>query len=251
MPPSAGWWEGGGLSGGRRANDGGMRSAIAVMAKAPLPGLAKTRLCPPLRFREAADLARAFLLDTLDTVNTAPAIDPFIAYTPREEEALFRSACPRRFGLIPQPEGDLGVRLARTAEALFSSGYGRVLLLGSDIPHLPSRALRDGLSRLEGADITLGPCEDGGYYLVGMRRPVPAIFAGIPWSTADVLACTLARARTAGCTVALLAPAYDLDRVGDLARLAGELRRGVIGGRCRRTEAALARLAPRIREAVA
>ncbi len=211
------------------------------MAKAPFPRLAKTRLCPPLLPREAADLARGFLLDTIDTVQAVRQVDPFIAYTPPEEEALFRAVCPPRFGLIPQPEGDLGVRLACIAEVLFLSGYRRVLLMGSDTPHLPPRALREGLSLLEEADITLGPCEDGGYYLVGMRRPVPEIFAGVPWSTADVLARTLARARAAGHTVFLLAPEYDLDRVEDLVRLWDDLARGMIRAECRHTKRALAR----------
>lgn len=228
-----------------------MRSAVAIMTKAPFPRLAKTRLCPPLLPGEAADLARGFLLDTIDTVQAVRQVDPFIAYTPREEEALFRAVCPPRFGLIPQEEGDLGVRLACTAELLFSSGYGRVLLMGSDTPHLPARSLREGLDRLEEADITLGPCEDGGYYLVGMRRPVPEIFAGIPWSTADVLACTLARAKDEGYTVVLLATEYDIDRVEDLVRLEEDLAKGATGGRCRCTGAALARLSPRIREVVA
>jgi len=210
------------------------------MAKAPLPGLAKTRLCPPLRPREAADLARGFLLDTIDTLRAVPHIDPYLAYTPRDEEAYFRAACPPAFGLIPQPEGDLGARLAGIAGQLFAAGYGRVLLIAGDTPHLPVGTLREGISRLEGADVTLGPCEDGGYYLVGMRRPAPGIFSGIPWSTADVLACTLARARAAGYSVVLLATEYDLDRVEDLVRLQDDLARGVIRAGCRYTKRALA-----------
>lgn len=210
------------------------------MAKTPLPGLTKTRLCPPFLPGEAAALARAFLLDTIDTLQAGPEIDPFIAYTPREAEPLFRALIPPRFGLVSQPEGDLGVRLAGIAGQLFAAGYGRVLLMAGDTPHLPAVTLREGISRLEGADITLGPCEDGGYYLVGMRRPAPGIFSGIPWSTAEVLACTLARARAAGYSVVLLATEYDLDRVEDLVRLQDDLARGVIRAGCRYTKRALA-----------
>jgi rSAM/selenodomain-associated transferase 1 len=241
MPPNAGWWAGDGGSGGKRTGDPDMRDAVAIMAKAPLPGLAKTRLCPPLLPEEAADLARGFLLDTIETLQAAPEIDPFIAYAPREEEAFFRSVCPPRFGLVAQPEGDLGARLARTADLLFAAGYGRVILMASDTPHLPALALREGLFRLDEADLTIGPCEDGGYYLVGMRRPAPEIFEGIPWSTETVLACTLTRARAANRTVFLLAPAYDLDRVEDLVRLQDDLARGVIRAGCRHTKRALAR----------
>jgi rSAM/selenodomain-associated transferase 1 len=205
-----------------------MRVALCIMAKAPLPHLAKTRLCPPLSAEGAAFLAGCFLRDTVATVQGFNGADPHIAYTPEDSGAFFSSIVPAGFRLIPQPDGDLGTRLARTARTLFSRGYRGALLIGSDTPHLPLALLREGLRQLEEGRVVLGPCEDGGYYLIGMTAPVDQLFRGISWSTGSVLACTITRAREAGLSVSLLPPWYDLDRIEDLARLRHEIAKGQV-----------------------
>lgn len=198
-----------------------------VAAKAPRAGTVKTRLCPPLSPDEAARLARVLLADTLETA-CAPAVsgvaDVFLALD-GEDDSL--AGFPRR---LRQRGGDLGERLAHLFADVFAEGYAHVCVLGGDAPHLPAAFLIEAFGRLaRGGDdgVVLGPAEDGGYTLVGLSRPAPALFAeGIGWGGPDVLADTLARAVEAGLTTALLPPWYDVDTIDDLRRLRVDLRRG-------------------------
>jgi rSAM/selenodomain-associated transferase 1 len=217
----------------------GEKNALCMMAKAPVPRRVKSRLCPPLSPEAASFLYHQFLRDTLALAAGVTEADPFVSYTPKAAAPYFAAVAPARFRRVQQPAGTLGDRLAHTALTRFGEGYGRVLLLGSDTPHLPVDYLREGLLRLEEADITLGPCDDGGYYLIGLRLPAAGVFAGIPWSTADVLRCTVRRAEEEGLAISLLPPWYDLDRIADLARLRHDIETGVLRGGLHHTRRAL------------
>lgn len=197
--------------------------AAAIMAKAPYPGYVKTRLAPLLSPDEAAELYESFLLDSIEQLGRASGIAPFVAYTPRDAEPYFSVIVPQGYALIAQPAGDLGTRLAHVAEALFGLGATAVVLLGSDSPTLPVEFVHRAFRRLVDADLVLGPSTDGGYYLIGMRRSIPGLFADIPWSTGRVAACTCARAGGLGATVSLLEPWYDIDTPEDLYRLSRTL----------------------------
>jgi rSAM/selenodomain-associated transferase 1 len=199
-------------------------TALVVMAKAPRAGAVKTRLCPPLSPAAAARLYRCFLLDVLDRVRTLRGVTPVVAYTPRRARGFFASAQPGML-LLPQGGGDLGGRMAGVFARVFAQGFAAALVIGADSPTLPTRHLRAAVRALaRGADGVIGPSEDGGYYLLGLRAPCPAMFEGIAWSTGRVLAQTLARARRAGRELARLPPWYDVDTVADLRRLGAELR---------------------------
>ena len=202
------------------------RTAVVVLAKAPRAGGVKTRLCPPLSPAAAARLYRCFLLDTLDRVQALGGVTPAVAYAPRDARAFFAAARPGML-LVPQGGGDLGARMARVVERLLGRGFAAVVILGADSPTLPGSHLRAAVRLLgsAAADGVIGPSEDGGYYLIGLRAPCPALFAGVSWSTRRVLAQTLAKARRAGRRLRLLPAWYDVDTVADLHRLAGELRR--------------------------
>jgi glycosyltransferase A (GT-A) superfamily protein (DUF2064 family) len=175
------------------------RVALAVMAKAPVAGQVKTRLCPPLTPAEAAALARCFLLDRLEQLGVLPA----------------------GVRLVPQEGADLGARLDRVLTDLLAEGYAGAIAVDADSPTLPTAYLRRacGVLRDPAIDVVVGPCEDGGYYLIGLRAPVPALFRDMPWSTAGVTEETLARARRLGLRLALLPSWFDVDRGEDLARL--------------------------------
>ena len=112
---------------------------------------------------------------------------------------------------IPQGRGDLGDRLSRISHQVFLREYRKVIILASDTPHLPRDVIRSAIARLDEIDVVLGPCDDGGYYLIGLRFRAPTLFAGIPWSTAQVLDRTIQRAQEAGMTWELLPPGYDID----------------------------------------
>ena len=197
---------------------------LAVMAKAPRVGAAKTRLCPPLRPPEAAELARCFLLDALERVAAVAGTRPILAYAPAEARAEMESLAPD-FVLIPQRGQDLGDRQAHLVEDVLALGHDAVLMMGSDLPTLPRECLDEAVALVMAPDVdlVLGPAEDGGYYLIGLRAPCPSLFADMPWSSALVLGSMLDRARQHGLRVACLPRWYDVDTGADLERLRAEL----------------------------
>jgi uncharacterized protein len=221
------------------------RAAIAIMAKQPEPGKVKTRLCPPLTPREAADLYGAFLLDTVGLTSGIPEADLFIAYDPHGARDFFSCMFPCPVECIPQGMGDLGNRLSRVSRSLFCQWYRKLVIVASDTPHLPQDAIRRAFIRLNETDVVLGPCEDGGYYLIGSRVHVPALFDGIVWSSSAVLEQTIGRAEELGLTWELLQSCYDIDTTEDLLRLIVDLKNDSGGSQviCPRTKEALAALA--------
>jgi hypothetical protein len=197
------------------------------MAKAPAPGQVKSRLCPPLTFDQAASLARCFLLDTLVTVRGAAGATAYLAYTPDDARDEFRELAGEGIALLPQEGQDLGERMHGLSRRLLAAGHSAVVILGTDSPTLPAAVLASAIAHATRGrrDLVLGPSEDGGYYLIGMRRPLPDLFAGMPWGTAAVLAETQERARRLGLQTELLSPWFDVDTPPDLARLHEELQR--------------------------
>ena len=193
---------------------------VAVVAKAPRPGQVKTRLCPPLSLENAAELGDAFLRDTVERVRRLEGVQVVIAYTPPEDRELFEALCPGVV-LVPQADGDLGRRLAATFATLCGRGVRAVVAVGTDTPTLPLAFVREAFARLdEGADVVLGPADDGGYYLIGLRRLHQSLFEDIPWSTARVFADTADRVERAGLNLATLPGWRDVDTFADLAHLA-------------------------------
>jgi rSAM/selenodomain-associated transferase 1 len=195
-------------------------TAVVIMAKAPQMGQVKTRLCPPLSLAEAAQLYRCFLLDTIANIQTLEAVSPVIAYAPTSSRTLFEDLTPD-FTLIPQQGTDLGTRMATCFAQLFAEGYREILLTGSDLPTLPTAYLRQAIDLIMTPqnDVVLGPSEDGGYYLIGLRQLYRQLFAEIHWSTDQVLRETLRRAEVKQLRVACLPPWFDVDTTADLERL--------------------------------
>jgi rSAM/selenodomain-associated transferase 1 len=191
------------------------RDALAVIAKEPVAGLAKTRLLPALGEAGTARVAAAMLADTLAAVRSVGA-DPWLCFTPAEARDRLRRLAPG-FGLLAQGSGDLGDRLAACLADLLGAGAERVAIVGADTPHLSAAGYRRAFALLEQADVVLGPALDGGYYLVAAKAARPELFVGIPMGTDAVLSETLARATHAGLDVAFLPPLRDLDRLEDLA----------------------------------
>ena len=202
--------------------------AIAVMAKESTPGRAKTRLIPPLTEEEAATLNTCFLRDTADNLISASAlanIAGFMAFAPAGSEDFFRSIMPEGIGLLETVAPNFGECLLRAATSLLEAGHDSVCLLNSDSPTLPNAYLVAAATMLSvpGDRIVLGPSTDGGYYLIGLKRPHRRLFEGIDWSTERVLAQTLARARDLGLEVHQLPSWYDVDDADALRLLVREL----------------------------
>lgn len=194
---------------------------IVIMAKAPRPGLAKTRLAraPQVGADGAAQLARAFALDTVAACAELGDVVTCVAYAPPDARAEFAELAPR-CELVAQAEGDLGARLSSAIERAFQAGATAVLTLGTDTPHVGAARLRDAFARLADADVVLGPAADGGYWLIGLRSPRPELFESIAWSTPSVLASTLRQAERAQLRVTLLDELADIDEAPELLELA-------------------------------
>jgi rSAM/selenodomain-associated transferase 1 len=194
------------------------RIALCIMAKAPAAGQVKTRLCPPLSLDEAARLYQCFLEDKIAQVLGIQGVEPVLAYAPDDAATIFEALAPG-VTLVPQGGGDLTSRLVSVLERLFESGFDAAIVIDSDTPTLPSGLLDHAVALLVSGepDLVLGPSEDGGYYLIGLRRVHRTLFDGM------VLEETIRRARGLGLLVARLAPWYDVDTGEDLARLMSEL----------------------------
>jgi len=196
-----------------------------VVAKSPRSGQVKTRLCPPLSPLDAAGLHHAFLRDTTARVCGLADVRVVLAYAPPEDRELFAEVSEGAV-LLPQSDGDLGERLSAMFESLYARGFRRIVALGADTPTLPLAFVHRAFALLDLPDVgaVLGPAEDGGYYLIGLRGPQPHVFHGIPWSTGRVFAETKQRAEDTGLGVACLPPWWDVDTFADLGRLVEALR---------------------------
>jgi rSAM/selenodomain-associated transferase 1 len=212
-----------------------MDNALIVVAKKPTPGSTKTRLVPPLSPEQAADLYNCLLFDTLDVMRQVKNAQPVIAYAPADAEGYFRGIAPQGFELIVQQGQSLGQRLDNVLRAHLKMGHSRAVVMDSDSPTLPPHYLEQAFEELEDerVDVVVGPCEDGGYYLIGLKRPCSALF-DVVMSTPTVLQETLQRAHTQGLRTACLPAWYDIDMPEDLERVRRELAR-LPGDRAPRT----------------
>ncbi len=205
--------------------------AVAVMAKVPGAAPVKSRLHAALTEARATELYRCFLLDRLDALAAVPGIARVVAFTPPEARTQMAALAPAGFRLVAQEGDDLTERLTRLFDRLMAEGHPAALAMDSDSPTLPMAYVADAACALVAgeADVVLGPSDDGGYYLIGVRAPRPELFEDVPWSTADVLEVTLARARGLGLRVRLLPAWFDVDTEADLQRLRAELTAGSAG----------------------
>jgi rSAM/selenodomain-associated transferase 1 len=201
------------------------------MTKAPRAGQVKTRLVPPLTPEQAAELNKCFLQDTVaaisscchqDTVDDARGV---AVYTPVGAEAIYDDILPPDFFLTPQRGQHFGDRLSFAAEDLFDCGFQSVCLIDSDSPTVLAQAYRQAVEKLSapGDRVVLGPTEDGGYYLIGLKQPHTALFERIDWSTERVFKQTMQRAAELNLEVILLPIGCDVDDRAGLDRLRDEL----------------------------
>ena len=206
--------------------------ALAVMAKAPRVGRVKTRLSPPLTLEQAAVLNVCFLRDTAESLAGIAGAAGLVSYTPVGDEALFQGLLPESFALVAQRGDGFGERLLAAAEDILACGFGSVCLIDSDSPTVPRQAYERAVAELArpGDRVVLGPTQDGGYYLIGLKHAHAAVFEGIAWSTETVYAQTCERARAAEIEVVELPLWYDVDDGTTLKILQAELLGGIRPG---------------------
>jgi uncharacterized protein len=204
------------------------RCALAVMTKAPQAGQVKTRLVPPLTPSEAAELSKCFLRDTAAAISNATANNDacgIAVYTPIGAELAYTGIFPASFSLLPQRGKKFGERLYLATKDLFKCGFECVCLIDSDSPTIPTENFAQAVKVLQraGDRIILGPCDDGGYYLIGLKESHKEFFERIDWSTERVLDQTMQRAAKIDIAVKLLPTGYDVDDAASLRRLCNEL----------------------------
>jgi uncharacterized protein len=190
---------------------------LAVFTRRPVAGRVKTRLSPALPEDLACQLHAAMVMDALATAGAAAVEERFVYWAEAPESAA-ASDLPAGFVERVQPEGDLGTRLASAFAELLASEGDRAVIMGADCPALEASVLDAAFAALDQAPLVLGPARDGGYTLIGLARPAPALFEEIAWGTEQVLAQTLERAAALGLDARLLATLDDLDTPADLVR---------------------------------
>lgn len=189
---------------------------VIVMAKAPLPGHAKTRLIPALGAEGAAALAQRLLARAVEHALEAALGPVELCCAPDPGHSAFRPFAGRQhLCLSRQEDGDLGARMRRALDRALAHA-ARVLLIGTDAPDLDAPMLRQAAGALDTHDAVFVPALDGGYALVGLCRPAPSLFDNMVWSTARVMADTRTRLAEAGLTHLELAPVRDIDEPADL-----------------------------------
>lgn len=196
-----------------------MKHLIAILAKEPRPGRVKTRLATDVGPEVAAALAEAFLLDTVDVAARVPGSDVILSFDPPEATAWFQAHAPAESIVSPQPEGDLGERMQAVFDQAFTGGAAACVAIGMDTPQLTTERLEHALDAAREGKVVLGPSLDGGYYLIGMNRPHPALFWDMPWSTDAVLSETVRRLEALGAPVMLLPKEHDVDDLAGLEAL--------------------------------
>jgi rSAM/selenodomain-associated transferase 1 len=200
--------------------------AIGIFCKTPTPGLSKTRLSPPLRPDECAAISACFIRDltaTIADVARDGASVGYAVYTPVGTENGLRTLLPPGFRLLPQCEGDFGVRLMTATRELLQTHAGAIMV-NADSPTLPASILSAAVSATRrGGAIVLGPALDGGYTLIGASKLHARLYEDIPWSTAAVFQKTEERAAEIGVPVVTVPGWYDVDDASSLAILESEL----------------------------
>ena len=194
-----------------------LKTNVAILAKAPVPGLSKTRLIPAIGAHAAAVLQERMTERTVATAVAADIGTVTLWCAPDPSHASFRELVLRHgVALKRQPDDDLGMRMLAAMQ-------GPTLVIGTDCPALSPGHLRAAADALGEAGIVLIPAEDGGYVLIGARAPQPQLFDGIAWGTASVLQETRARIAALDLRCIALDPLWDVDTEADLARLEREL----------------------------
>ncbi|MFO8080770.1 MAG: TIGR04282 family arsenosugar biosynthesis glycosyltransferase [Armatimonadota bacterium] len=212
-----------------------MTRRLVLFAKPPLPGRAKTRLAEEIGPASAARVAEALLRDTIALAESLAERFPdeetrlVLAYTDRQD--WFTPALSHDWRLIEQRGDDLGERIENALADLDPAPDDRTIFIGMDCPQMPPERIEEAFEALEESNAVLGPCDDGGYYLIGVRGGIPAgVLDNVRWSTTEAMGDTVAALESANMTVAELTPGYDVDTAEDLQRLAREMAADTLDG---------------------
>jgi rSAM/selenodomain-associated transferase 1 len=192
-------------------------TVLIIFIRFPRPGKVKARLARTLGSEKAAVLYRLCAQQIVGELDRVPGeVKKYLSYSDNRDKDEIKHWIGYRFRLIPQAEGDLGQRLEQSFRSFLEGVSGKAIVIASDVPDLSAEIMNDAVSALDNHDLVIGPCNDGGYYLIGMKKPHGELFEGISWSTNKVLEQTLAIAGKQGLSVFSLITLRDIDTGDDL-----------------------------------
>ncbi|MDE2830451.1 MAG: TIGR04282 family arsenosugar biosynthesis glycosyltransferase [Gemmatimonadota bacterium] len=207
-------------------------TALIVFVKNPIPGAVKTRLQTRYTPDQVAALYTAFVRDVLERAESIDVDRRVIAFDPpdakSEVSALFGGGMKTPWQYVPQVQEGLGARMREALVQQLDAGASAAVLIGTDIPSLPAYHITQAFDLLHTKDVVLGPSTDGGYYLVGVSKPIPEIFEDVAWSTPSVLTQTIDRVQRAGHTLGLVPPWFDVDAPDELDFLLAHARATIL-----------------------
>ena len=198
------------------------QTQLGVFAKYWEPGQVKTRLARDTNHEFAASVYRQFIRATLETA-TGIAQRSVLAFTPTDQYTEFAQCLPAGWTMVAQTTGDLGERMHAYFVDAHAHQIEKIVLIGSDSPHVPAALLRQAFEQLDEHQCVIGPARDGGYYLIGARNIVPPVFDDIDWSTNRVLQQTVTKLKEADISYSLLPPSFDIDTIDDFRELQQQL----------------------------
>lgn len=198
--------------------------ALIIFAKSPFHGHVKTRLTPPLTPEQAAGLYEAIMLDGIDLYLSVHDTHLLLFASCKDDLDYFRERFPEMTLFVQEGE-TLGERMSDAFNEAFAQGHRRVMLFGTDLPTMPLRNIYSGFQLLDAFDdaVVIGPTEDGGYYTIGMKMPMPEIFQGVTFSRIDTYDQTIKRICKLDVALYVLPPWYDIDTIADVRRLDNDL----------------------------
>ena len=204
--------------------------ALILFVKAPRIGTVKTRLQPELTRDQSLLLYQAMVEDTVRQFSGVGFCDLKIFFHPADAYEVMKTWLGNQLDYFPQQGNDLGERMYHAIAEMLNQKYDKVALVGSDIPTLDAATMVRAFASMDNYDVVLGPCNDGGYYLIGMKLPQPELFKGITWSTNLVLQQTIHRARSAGLEIVQLEKKSDIDTYQEVEELWNYLKKRTMKG---------------------
>ena len=204
-----------------------MTDALILFAIIPAVGKTKSRLMPFLTAEECTSLYSCFLKDIYRKAKAAGA-DVYVFFTPRDKKSVFRTLLGEDAVLLPQHGEDLGQKMKNAIGAVLRMGYDKVVLMGTDIPHIHTETIRNAFDNLDQKDIVIHPALDGGYYLIGMKQEYESIWNIRRYGTNTVMYDTLQHMKAENLSISVGQMYYDIDRKEDLRQLWSDIQRGAV-----------------------
>lgn len=221
-----------------------MENALILFAITPSMGKTKNKLMPFLSFEETVSLYECFVKDVYEKAKTSGA-DVYVFFTPRDKKEVFQNLLGEDAVLLPQYGEDLGQKMKNAIGAVLRLGYDKVVLMGTDIPHIHTETIKNAFDNLACRDIVIHPALDGGYYLIGMKQEFESIWNIKRYGTNTVMYDTLQHMKAENLSISVGQMYYDIDGKEDLKQLWNDIRRGAVCN-CPETMAFLETIRPKM-----